>query len=198
MRLVDQNAFGVWLAFFDLEDVEYSCEPEEFTQRVESFRGSCLAFARARPLALGLTALDFGHAVYFEFEDGDQSEDPLAWLRALAKELGQAEFSVTGVLSHGSRWRRSADSDGENQDEPLSGTEGAGVAAFERIRVTRPSEALRRALYADAACHGTDGADGWGPGVFVDEEAIEALKRAFKNAPTALLAGGARFFRVGT
>jgi hypothetical protein len=65
------------------------------------------------------------------------------------------------------------------------------------VRVTRPSEALRRALYADTASHGSDGEDGWGPGVFVDEDAVAALKRAFKNAPTALRVAGATFFRIG-
>jgi hypothetical protein len=57
---------------------------------------------------------------------------------------------------------------------------------------------LRRALYADAAAHGPDGENGWGPGVFVDEEAVTALSRTFKNAPTPLHAGGATFFRIGS
>jgi hypothetical protein len=38
---------------------------------------------------------------------------------------------------------------------------------------------------------------GWGPGLYVDLEAIEALGRSFKNAPTALEIGGATFYRVG-
>jgi len=186
MSLVDQNAFGVLVAFFDIEDAEYSSSPEEFVERFERFRELCFSHARARPLASGVRACDLGHALYFEFEDGDQDADPLAWLRALVRELGENEFSVTGVLAHGGRW--------VEQDAATTQTE----TAFELVRVTRPSEPLRRALYADAAAHGTEGTDGWGPGVFVDEEAIEAMKRSFKNAPTPLLAAGARFFRVGS
>jgi hypothetical protein len=191
MIAVDQNAFGIWVAFFDIEDAEYSASPEEFVERFGSFRDSCLEYARSRPLAAGLRVCDFGHALYFEFEDGDQSSDPLAWLRALAKELGAREFSVSAVLTHGGRWVAAAESG-------MLAAEREPEAGFELVRVTRPSEPLRRALYADAAAHGTDGSDGWGPGVFVDEEAIEALKRTFKNAPTALSAAGARFFRVGS
>lgn len=191
MNVVDQNAFGLLVAFYDIEDAEYSLEPDEFVARCERFRELVLEHVRERALANGLTALDLGHALYFEFEDGDQSEDPMAWLRAASRLLTEAEFAVVAVLAHGGRWVD------EGAAEPASN--GASNAALPAVvRVTRPSEALRRALYAEAATHGAEGDDGWGPGVFVDEEAIGALKRAFKNAPTPLLAGGAKFFRLGS
>ena len=63
----------------------------------------------------------------------------------------------------------------------------------------RPSEPLRRALAAEVATRRADEDDerGWGPGLYVDVEAVEALGRNFKNAPTALEIGGATFYRVG-
>jgi hypothetical protein len=189
VNVVDQNAFGLLVAFFDIEDAEYSLEPEEFVARCQRFRELALAHLRERALANGTTAFDLGHALYFEFEDGDQLEDPMAWLRALSRRLGDAEFAVVAVLSHGGRWVD------EGPGDAASNGASSGPAI---VRVTRPSEAFRRALYAEAATHGSEGDDGWGPGVFVDEEAIGALKRTFRNAPTPLLASGAKFFRLGS
>jgi hypothetical protein len=186
MTCIDQNAFGVLLSFHDIENAEYSLGPAEFVERFEHFRTTALAHARAKPLASGVSAIDLGHALYFEFEDGDQLLDPMAWLRELHKALTAEDFAVVAVLSHGGRW---VDVEGAIARQPDT------ELAF--VRVTRPSEALRRALYADTASHGSDGEDGWGPGVFVDEDAVSALKRAFKNAPTALRVAGATFFRIG-
>ena len=61
-----------------------------------------------------------------------------------------------------------------------------------------PSEPLRRALYAETASHGADedDEDAWGPGIYVDTEAVEALGRTLKNAPTPLAIAGATFYRV--
>lgn len=188
MTYTDQNAFGLLVAFFDIEDVEYSSSRAEFVERFEAFRRACLTHVEQRPLAPRLLALELGHAVYFELEDGDQLEDPLGWLRALTRELATLELAVLGVLTHGGRWVEER----ESAEPPLS------APGVELVRGSRPSEPLRRALYAEAAAHGNSGDDGWGPGVFVDEEAVEALKRTFKNAPTPLDAGGARFFRMGS
>jgi hypothetical protein len=186
MTCIDQNAFGLLLSFHDIENAEYSLDPEEFVERFERFRDVALGHAREKPLASGLGAIDLGHALYFEFEDGDQLLDPMSWLRELHKTLTAEDFAVVAVLSHGGRWVE---------------VEGAGPresdSVFPLVRAARPSEALRRALYADTASHGSDGEDGWGSGVFVDEDAVSALKRAFKNAPTALRVAGATFFRIG-
>jgi hypothetical protein len=66
-------------------------------------------------------------------------------------------------------------------------------------QVSRPSEPLRKALAADAATRRAeeDESSGWGPGLYVDAEALEALGRAPKNAPTALEIAGAVFYRAG-
>ncbi len=62
-----------------------------------------------------------------------------------------------------------------------------------------PSEPLRRALWADTAAHHdqADAPDGWGAGLYVDTEAVEALGRKFKNEPTPLVSAGATFYRLG-
>jgi hypothetical protein len=56
-------------------------------------------------------------------------------------------------------------------------------------------------MYADAASRltGDETAedDGWGPGLYFDTEAVDALGRTPKNAPTALVTAGASFYRVG-
>lgn len=186
MTCIDQNAFGLLLSFHDIENAEYSLAPEEFVERFERFRAIALGHAREKPLASGVSAIDLGHALYFEFEDGDQLIDPMSWLRELYKALTSEDFAVVAVLSHGGRW---VEVEGAPSREPET--------ALAVARVTRPSEALRRALYADSASHGSEGEDGWGSGVFVDEDAVSALKRAFKNAPTALRVAGATFFRLG-
>jgi hypothetical protein len=67
---------------------------------------------------------------------------------------------------------------------------------------SRPSEPLRRALYADAATRrdGDGAPSGWGPGLYLDTEAVEALGKTPKNEPTVLHAGGsgATFYRAGS
>ncbi len=65
-------------------------------------------------------------------------------------------------------------------------------------KLSHPSEPFRRAIAVEVASRRADEDDerGWGPGLYVDDEAIEALGRQFKNAPTPLEAG-ARRTRVG-
>ena len=59
---------------------------------------------------------------------------------------------------------------------------------------------VHRALLAEAATHGdeTTVSEGWGPGLYLDLEAVEALGRRPKNTPTILRSGGAEFFRAGS
>src|SRR6187549_2483664 len=111
MILSDENAFGLLISFYDLEDVEYSLEPEEFTTRCSEFRSATLGFASDTPLGAGATILDLGHALYFEIGDGDQAADLLTWLRRLRETLVERNFEVVAVLSHGGRWLREADPD---------------------------------------------------------------------------------------
>jgi len=187
MSLVDENAFGLLVAFHDLEDVEYASEREAFVARFQEFREAALEHAATTPLGPALRVLDLGHALYFELADGEQTTDPVGWLRALRLSLGEREFAVTAVLSHGGRW-------GDDSGEPEV---RFGSGSMLGVRASLPSEPLRRALYAEAAAHGPAGDDGWGPGLYVDSEAIEALAKSLKNAPTPLQAAGATFYRIG-
>ena len=191
MTLLDENAFGLLVSFYDLETVEYSLPPDEFTTRCSEFRSLALATAAEAPLGSGATILDLGHALYFEIGDGDQRVDPVSWLKALRATLAEREFAVVAVLSHGGRWVVESGPPDLPVVEPLAGGE------YLLISASRSSEPLRRALYAETACHGTDGNDGWGPGLYVDTEAVEALGKSLKNAPTPLISAGATFYRIG-
>lgn len=189
MTLSDENAFGLLLAFHDLEDVEYTLAPEDFAARFTEFRSAALGHASDTPLGAGATILDLGHALYFEVGDGDQATDPFTWLKRLREALVERGFAVVAVLTHGGRWleepRREAPS-----VESLRGE-------YLLLSASRPSEPLRRALYAETASHGSDGSDGWGTGTYVDTEAVEALGKSLKNAPTPLACAGATFYRIG-
>lgn len=188
MELTDENAFGLLVAFHDIEDVEYGSEPAEFTARFMDFRSLALQEASKNPLGEGAIALDFGHAVYFEIGDGDQSTDPIVWLRTLCIPLREQGFELTAVVAHGGRW-----TDASAGTAPALQTLEGG---YQLLRMGHPSEPLRRALYAEASSHGSDGEDGWGSGLFVDTDAIEALGKLLKNAPTPLSAAGATFYRL--
>src|SRR6185503_16367144 len=103
-----------------------------------------------------------------EFAQGEEREDPLAWAKAARALLTGRNFDSAVIVSHGSRWR---EEDGEpvpDVDEPRSG--------FSLVQLSRPSEPLRRALAAEVASRRADRDDerGWGPGLYVDTEAIEA------------------------
>jgi hypothetical protein len=96
------------------------------------------------------------------------------------------------VLTHGSRL--------VEEDDPES-VEVAQryVSSMAVASVSNPSEPLQRALRAEAASHGGLGdAEGWGPGLYLDTEAVEALGRTPKNQPTLLEAAGATFYRAGS
>ncbi len=187
MTLTDENAFGFLFAYHDLEDDEYSLEPEEFVTRFTEFRCATLAAARESPLGESVRVLDLGHAVYFEVADGEQQHDPIAWLKRVREALTTRSFAVTAILSHGGRWL-----DDAGEDRSLEHLENG----YSLLSASRPSEPLRRALLAEAATHGSDGEDGWGPGTYVDTEAVEALGKSLKNAPTPLASGGATFYRI--
>jgi hypothetical protein len=189
MTLADENAFGLLVSFFDVEEVEYSLSPDEFCTRATEFRSTVLSTASDAPLGPGATVLDLGHALYFEIGDGDQSADPVTWLKSLRAALVEREFSVVAVLSHGGRWVLEGERDLPSVEELAGG--------YVLVAASRSSEPLRRALFAETACHGSDGGDGWGPGLYVDTEAVEALGKSLKNAPTPLSSAGATFYRIG-
>ncbi len=185
--LIDENAFGILIAFYDIEDVEYALSPVDFADRFSEFRSAVLGAAAEAPLGTGTSVLDLGHALYFEIADGDQAMDPMAWLKRVKEALAQHEFALTFVITHGGRWL--------SESAPLP--EILETGGYRLTHATRPSEPLRRALYAETATHGSDGSDGWGAGTYVDTEAVEALGKSPKNAPTPLSAAGATFYRMG-
>jgi len=186
MALSDENAFGVLIGYFAVENDEYSLEPAEFSRRFCEFRDALRSCVEAFPLAENLLVRELGHAVYLEFADGDQKEDPIAWIKIARARLKGLELASVGVLSHGGRW---------SSTEPESAPSIEGV---EWRSVSLPNEPLRRALYAETATHADGEGDesAWGPGLYVDTEAVEALGRALKNAPTPLAVAGATFYRV--
>ncbi len=185
--MIDENAFGLLISWFDAEDAEYALEREAFVKRFLEFREvgrECLGF----PLGSGLRVLELGHALYVELSEGDENEDPIVWLKMTRARLSERDFVTAGVLSHGSRWVG---------EETLPAVEWRGEIALASCSL--PSEPLRRALYADTLTRPDEDVDdpGWGPGLYVDTEAVEALGRKLKNAPTPLRAGGATYYRVG-
>jgi len=188
--LIDENAYGLLIAWFDIEDVEYSLETEQFVERYGEFRATILGCLDAMPLGQNVRALDLGHAFYLELADGDEQTDPIRWLRDVRSRTNELGFSSLSVICHGGRW--------------VAGDSEAEAFASERIgdvtlvRVSRPSEPLRKALAAESAARPNDDeTPGWGPGVYVESEVIEALGRKLKNAPTALAAADTSFYRVG-
>ena len=188
--MLDENAFGLLISYYQIESDEYSLERQQFVQRYQSFRATTLECIEALPLGRQTRALDFGHALYLEVAQGEEVEDPFGWLRMVRARLHARDFLSVGVLSHGSRW----------VDEAASAWDPAlqQVGDIPVLCASLPSEALRRALYADAAAREDENCPGWGPGLYVDTEAIEAMGRTLKNAPTPLLASGATFYRFGS
>lgn len=189
--MLDENAFGLLIAYFWIENDEYALETEEFVARLARFREIVLDGAGEHALGSDVSALDLGHAMYFELAEGNQSQDPISWLGGQRGRLGEAEIISSAVLTHGSRWVSAEDG------RVLRGNETrAGLAV---VRVGGPSEPLRRALDADGASRldDADDTEGWGPGLYVEVDAIEALGKKFKNAPTPLRAGTGTFYRLG-
>lgn len=187
--MFDENAFGFWISYFDIEDDEYGLEREDFVERFLEFRRLVRVYLESHPLGDRARATDLGHAVYVEIAEGDETTNPIAWLRELRSVLQTNGFRTVGVLSHGSRWvAEEGRSDPERQD--------AGKVAVWTL--SNPSEPLRRAGFAEAASRVDDEAGtGWGPGLYLDTEAVEALDKKPKNEPTVLIASGAGFYRAG-
>ena len=190
--MIDENAFGLLIAYFNIEDEEYTGEREHFIERYATFSALVRDRLSEQPLADAARAIDLGHAFYVELADGDQAVDLIAWLRDARAHLAEHGFATAGMLAHGSCWVDEAD--------PRPDIVDCGPVKL--FRASRPSEPLRRCLLAEAATHANededDDDDGWGPGLYLDVEAVEALGRKPKNTPTILRAGGAEFFRAGS
>lgn len=185
--MIDEDAFGILFSYFDVEDDEYGCEERsEFVARFEGFERGVLEIIAGMELPPEHHIVCLGHAVYVEVTDGDDCGALLAKVRSASASLLESGYANVTVLSHGSRWVRSG------LPPELSIDAGPPVVA----RISRPSEPLRRALDVDTLARADDDEPGWGPGVYVDTEALSAMGKAPKNAPTVLRAKGAQFFRI--
>jgi hypothetical protein len=187
--VIDENAFGVLIAYHDVENDEYALSREEFVARFSKFRDSARALLREHRLGEDVRAVDVGHALYVEVAEGDHAENPLAWGKRARATLSDAGFATVVVVTHGGRWV-------DENDSSFTSTEHVGDVGL--VTISNPSEPLRRALIADVASRSDDDdGSGWGPGIYLDTEAAEALAMTPKNAPTVLRASGASFYRAG-
>lgn len=188
--LVDENAFGVLVSYFGVEDEEYGMEREAFVERFEAFRSGVRECLREHRLGTDVRAVDLGHALYVEVGDGEYAESPLAWAKRTRARLSEAGYETVVAVTHGGRWV-------DTRAESFFSTEHLGEAGL--VTLSNPSEPLRRALYADAASRPDedDPEIGWGPGLYLDVEAADALGLSPKNAPTVLKMGSAGFYRAG-
>ncbi len=186
--MIDENAYGLWIAYHTIENDEYALEREEFLQRLGTFRETVMQGLQEARLGDGLLTVDFGHAVYCEVGEGDEEADPFAWLRGLRSRVEAAGFASIAVLTFGGRWVADEETD---TDLPAVAVVGEHVVA----RVAHNSESLRKAFFVEAATQDDDERPGWGPGLYVDAEAIEALGKKLKNAPTPLTTAGGTYYR---
>ena len=188
--MIDENAFGLLISYFNIEDEEYEGEREHFIERYASFAALVRDRLTEKPPGVSVRAIDLGHAFYVELPDGDEHIDLIGWLREMRGTLAVHDFETAGMLTHGSCW--------VDENDPRPDIVDCGSVKL--FRASRPSEPLRRSLLAEAATHGDEetGIEGWGPGLYLDLEAVEALGRKPKNTPTILRSGGAEFFRAGS
>jgi hypothetical protein len=188
--MIDENAFGLLVSYFNIEDDEYEGERDEFIERYATFAALIRDRLSEKPPGPSARAIDLGYAFYVELADDEQRGDLIGWLREMRATLGEHGFETAGMLTHGSSWV-------DEQDPRPDIVDCGSVKLF---RASRPSEPLRRSLLAEAATHGDEeeGIEGWGPGLYLDLEAVEALGRKPKNAPTILRSGRAEFFRAGS
>lgn len=230
--MIDENAFGILLAHYDLESLEYSLGEDAFLEHLGRFNNLVDTKLAATPLASSMRRVDMGHAVYLEFADGEQETDPLAWIRAMRLLLVEADIPNVCVLAAGGRWVEASEEECPSDSDvslpsvesmPQARESGAWRVSTakepdasnplaspcpihnERVEATSPgtfgpSEPLRKALAAESfAQPTTSGATdhGWGPGLYVEKDAIEQLGKNLKNAPTALAVHSSTFYRIG-
>jgi hypothetical protein len=185
--MIDEDAFGILFSYHDVEDDEYGSDDRAlFVRRFQEFERLGLLAVQSLELAPEHHVVCLGHAVYAEVADREDAPQLFARFRAAAARLSSEGFVNVAVLTHGSRWVE----EGQGAELELTG-EAPRVA-----RISRPSEPLRRALFVAALAQADEELEGWGPGVYADTEALEALGKTPRNAPTVLRAPGAEFFRV--
>jgi hypothetical protein len=187
--MIDENAFGLLIAYLSIEDDEYDAEREDFVARYLAFGRHLRGRLRDQPPSESARAVELGHAFYVEIIDGDHEGDLIAWLRTTRALLTESGYVTAGILTYGSSWY--------DEDAPCPSVTDVGTSKL--ATASGPSEPLRRALCADCACRGDEDAStpGWGAGLYLDVEAVEAMGRKPKNQPTILRTCGAEFFRAG-
>jgi len=188
--MLDENAFGLLISYHNLEDDEYAGERADFIERYAAFGALVRARLAEHPPATPAHALDLGHALYVELLDDAEHGDLVAWLKSFRAALTEHGYQSAGVLTFGSAW----------VDATAPRPDALDCGAIRLTRASLPSEPLRRALLAEAATHADEeaGIPGWGAGLYLDVDAVEALGRRPKNEPTILRTGGARFYRAGS
>jgi hypothetical protein len=208
--MIDEDAFGLLIAYLDLEHDEYAGTREQFVARHTAFTSLVRERLATDPPALAARALGLGHAVYLELVADDRATDPVAWLRATRDRLSAHAFESAAILTYGASWLDPSSpavtptpAHGEGPRGSRRGdaasTDGEGVPGGDitLVQVSLPSEPFRHALAADAAARGDDESPGWGPGLYLSLDAVEALGKKPKNAPTVLRSGGVGFLRAG-
>ncbi len=187
--MIDENAFGILVSFHAIEDEEYeSDELDEFVDRFTLFQRLVLQCLQEGAPGEGVKVLCFGHAVYLELAEDAAAKGLLGWAKGVRKELSEHDFDSAVILTHGGRWMT---------DEP-SAERVSHVGSSTVLHCSLPSEPLQRALVAHTASHGLPAeADAWGPGLYLDTDALDALGIRPKNEPTRLEVAGAAFYRVG-
>ena len=102
--LFDENAFGLFVGWFDAEEVELSQSADKFPPRIVVFRAAVTDYLQSFELGRDIIAMDFGTCVYLEVADGDHREDPLAWMRSFRAFLAQGDWRTFGARTLRSRW----------------------------------------------------------------------------------------------
>lgn len=185
--MIDEDAYGLLFSYTDVEDDEYASDDRaRFVERFEGFEAAVLELVGGMSLPSHAHILCLGHAVYVELRDDDETPNLLRDFRLASARLEERGYVNVAVLSYGSRWVE------DGQLPALSISEGP----LRVVRASRPSEPLRRALDVETLARRDEVTEGWGPGVYVDTDALEALGKVPKNSPTVLYAYGAEFFRI--
>jgi hypothetical protein len=185
--MIDEDAFGLLLSYYQIEDDEYGHDDrQQFVDRFVAFERAARGALEGMTLPRDHHLVVLGHAIYVELADAEDTPDLLAAFRLASGTLSAAGFDNVAALTHGSRWVE----DGQPPVLSLSSEPPR------TLRASGPSEPFRKALYVDALARPDDDVPGWGVGVYVDLDALEALGRKPKNAPTELRACGARFYRI--
>lgn len=187
--MTDENAFGLLISYVGIEDDEYEHDDTAaFAERIVRLRDVCTQALAANPPAANTHAVFWGHALYVEFPEPDAKPSLLSFIRTLREQLLEHGIETAGIVTFGGRWVEQED----RVDLNVAEHNGVRIAT-----VSMPSEPLRKALYAETACQGFDGALGWGTGLFFDADALEPLGLNLKNQPTPLSVADATFVRVG-